>query len=61
MPGDLATKREVKMTTLRVLVLMLLVVMLTVLPIATATAEASGLDQAYWFAQYLCEDYLWCD
>lgn len=49
------------MTTLRTLVLMLMVVMLTVLPISTATAEASGLDQAYWFAQYLCEEYLECE
>jgi len=48
------------MTTLRLLVLTLLVVILTFLPIATATAEASGLDEAYSFAQYLCEDYLWC-
>ncbi len=49
------------MTTLRMLVLMLLVVILTMLPIATATAEASGVDEAAWWAQYVCENYLWCE
>ncbi len=49
------------MTMVRMLVLMLLMVLITVLPIATSAANASGFDQAYWFAQYLCEDYLWCE
>ncbi len=54
-------RKEVSMMTLRMLVLTLLVVMLTLLPIATSTAKASGFDEVYWFAQYLCEDYLWCE
>ncbi len=50
------------MMTLRMLVLTLLVVvLLTSLPIDTPPAEASGFDEAYRFAQYLCETYLWCD
>ena len=48
-------------TRLRLLVLMLLVVMLTSLPIATATAEATPLDEAYWFYRYLCDEYGWCE
>ncbi len=47
--------------TLRMLVLTLLVVMFIVLPITTSPAQASGFDEAYWFAQYLCENYLWCN
>jgi hypothetical protein len=47
-------------TTSRMLMLMLLVVMFTVLPIATSTAQASGFEEAYWFAQYLCKNYLSC-
>ncbi len=49
------------MMTLRMLVLALLVVMFTVLPITTPPAEASGVDEAREFADYLCENYLWCD
>ncbi|MDQ3926760.1 MAG: hypothetical protein M3272_07240 [Actinomycetota bacterium] len=50
-----------RMTTSRMLVLMLLVVLLTSLPIFTAQAHASGFDEAYWWAQYVCESYLWCE
>ena len=49
------------MAALRMLMLMLLVVTITSLPIATPTAGASGFDEAYWFAQYLCENYLGCE
>ena len=60
-PGDLAATKEVRMTTSRMLVLMLLVVLLTSLPIFTAQAHASGFDEAYWWAEYVCESYLWCE
>jgi hypothetical protein len=49
------------MMTLRMLVLTLLVVLIASLPITTSPAEASGFDEAYWFAHYLCETFLWCD
>jgi hypothetical protein len=49
------------MTTSRMLVLILLVVLLTSLPIFTAPAHASGFDEAYWWAQYVCNSYLWCE
>jgi hypothetical protein len=59
--SDLAATKEVRMTTSRMLVLMLLVVVITSLPIFTAQAHASGFDVASWWAQYVCESYLWCD
>jgi hypothetical protein len=49
------------MTTLRMLVLILLVVLITSQPITTSTAKASGFDEAREFAEYLCENYLWCE
>ncbi len=51
------------MITLRMMVLALLVVMITSLPIEIITppAEASGFDEAREFAEYLCENYLWCE
>ena len=61
LPSDLAATKEVRMTTSRMLVLMLLVVLLTSLPIFTAQAHASGFDEAYWWAQYVCDSYLWCE
>jgi hypothetical protein len=60
-PAAPAMKKEVRMAALRMLMLMLLVVTITSLPIATPTAGASGFDEAYWFAQYLCENYLGCE
>jgi hypothetical protein len=46
---------------LRMLVLTLLVVLVVSLIIAPPPAEGCGLDEAYWFAQYLCETFSWCD
>ncbi len=51
---------QVRIMTLRMLVLTLLVVMFIVLPISTPPAEASGFDEAQRFAEYLCETYWWC-
>ncbi len=48
------------MMLLRMLVVTLLVVLVMLLTIGTPTAEASGVDEAREFAEYLCENYLWC-
>ena len=50
-----------RMMTLRLLVLTLLVALITTLPSTTPPAEASGVDEAREFADYLCENYLGCD
>ena len=57
--------KEVRMMTLRKLLvltlLIVLVVLATSLPFATPPAEASVYDEAHEFAQYLCKNYLSCE
>ena len=58
----LSAKKEVRITTIRMVVLTLLVVLITSSPgPSTPPAEASSFEKASEFAEFLCENYLGCD